>query len=163
MEKNHTSAADLFSLLTIEIFRTHVSLVSLGDSLIQDIGLTTALWQVLHIVDQEPLPVAEIARRLGITRQSVLRTVNTLKKKGFIALRDNPQHQRAKLVDPLNEGKKRLEIARTRQRDWVSKQALHMTARQLQEGITLLQSMQQCIPCEAIPLCDSPEHYKAEY
>lgn len=154
MEKHDTSAADLFSQLTIEIFRTHVSLISLGDSLIQDIGLTTALWQVLHIVDQEPLPVAEIARRLGITRQSVLRTVNTLKKKEFITLRDNPQHQRAKLVTPLTEGKKRLEIARDRQRAWVSGQTMHLTAHQLQEGITLLQNMRQYIPCENSFLCN---------
>lgn len=157
MEKHHSSAADLFSQLTIEIFRTHVCLVSLGDSLIQDIGLTTALWQVLHIVEQEPLPVAEIARRLGITRQSVLRTVNTLKIKGFITLRDNPQHLRAKLVDPLAEGKKRLEIARARQRAWVNEQAVHMTCGQLQEGITLLQNMRQYIPCAAGFWCNGSE------
>ena len=44
--------------------------------------LTPARWQVLGAVLEEPLPVAEIARRVGLTRQSVQRVANDVVAQG---------------------------------------------------------------------------------
>ncbi|MEG2171817.1 MAG: MarR family transcriptional regulator [Desulfovibrionaceae bacterium] len=126
-----------------------------GDALIQDIGLTSALWQVLHAIQDAPLPVAQIARNVGITRQSVLRTVNALKKKGLVALRDNPNHQRAKLVEMLEEGKKRLDIATARQIHMANAEAEGMDLHTLQNTIILMRSLRG----ETVPnTLNSPPH-----
>ncbi len=70
----------------------------------KELDLSSALWQVLGAIDQAPLTVAQIARNMGLTRQSVRRTVNVLREKGFVEFRDNPNHQRSKLVVLNNKG-----------------------------------------------------------
>lgn len=143
MMLEHTPKAELYTQLIVESFRLNAHFMVVGDALIQDIGLTTARWQVLHIIEMNPLPVAQIARQLNITRQSVLRTVNTLQKKGFVALRENPHHQRAKLVELLEEGKKRLDIARVRQITQANAKAECFDLGQLQETVTFMQSVRE--------------------
>lgn len=141
MKSEHSPAAALLTEFIHELFITHGYYIAMGDALIQDIGLTSALWQVLHAVHGEPLPVAQIARNVGITRQSVLRTVNTLKKKGFIELLDNPNHQRAKLVALLDEGKKRLDIAMARQITLANKQAAHIDLQHMQATVDFMRTL----------------------
>lgn len=139
MKLQHTPKAELFTQLIVESFRLNAHFMASGDALIQDMGLTSARWQVLHTIDSAPLPVAQIARQLHITRQSVLRTVNTLQKKGFVAMRDNPNHQRAKLVELLDEGRKKLEAARLRHVSWANKQAEHLDMAKLQITVEFMQ------------------------
>ena len=55
--------------------------------------------------DEVPLPVAQIARNMGLTRQSVRRTANVLKDKGFVEFQENLNHQRAKLVVLTKQGR----------------------------------------------------------
>lgn len=86
--------------LVIRIFATNGALVDTGNALVRPIGLTTAWWQVLGALGYSPvpLPVAHIARNMGLTRQSVQRVVELLLERGFVRLDANPHHQRAKLV-----------------------------------------------------------------
>ncbi len=51
-----------------------------------------------------PLPVAGIAREMGITRQSVQRIADLLVDKGLAEYRPNPAHRRAKLVAVTDAG-----------------------------------------------------------
>jgi DNA-binding MarR family transcriptional regulator len=67
--------------------------------------LTAAWWQILGAVLPEPLPVAGIAREMGITRQSVQRIADLLVERGLAEYRDNPAHRRAKLLAPTAEGR----------------------------------------------------------
>ncbi|MFC6050148.1 MarR family transcriptional regulator, partial [Methylobacterium hispanicum] len=62
-----------WSGLAIEVFRLNGDLVEGGDALVRDLGLTSARWQVLGAValSPVPLPVAHIARNMGLARQSV--------------------------------------------------------------------------------------------
>ncbi len=53
----------------------------------------------------EPLPVAGIARVMGITRQSVQRVADLLVRRGLAEYRPNPAHRRAKLLAPTQEGR----------------------------------------------------------
>ena len=71
-----------------------------GNHLVRDAGLTTAWWQVLGALGYSPvpLPVAHIARNMGLARQSVQRVVDLLEKRGLVRLEQNPHHRRAKLV-----------------------------------------------------------------
>ena len=86
--------------LVIAVFATNGCLVDAGNALVRLVGLTTAWWQVLGALgySPSPLPVAHIARNMGLTRQAVQRVVDLLVARGFVSLQTNPHHQRAKLV-----------------------------------------------------------------
>jgi DNA-binding MarR family transcriptional regulator len=59
---------------------------------------------VLGAVLETPLPVAGIARAMGITRQSVQRIADLLVDQGLAEYLPNPSHRRAKLLRPTAEG-----------------------------------------------------------
>lgn len=86
--------------LILETFRLNGRLLEAGDRLTAPFGLTSARWQVLGAAASEgrPLGVAQIARRMGLTRQAVQRVVHDLERLGFVELAENPDHKRAKLV-----------------------------------------------------------------
>lgn len=95
---------DLLSASALTAFRLNGQFLTLAERLAEPAGLTAARWQVLGAVLDEPLPVAGIARAMGITRQSVQRTADLLVADGLAGYRDNPAHRRAKLVAPTAAG-----------------------------------------------------------
>ena len=88
------------SRLTLQVFRLNGALIALGDRLVAPLGLTSARWQVLGAVAQAPegLPTVEIARAMGLARQSVQRVVDEMARAGLLSFAPNPRHKRAKLV-----------------------------------------------------------------
>ena len=98
------SEQELFSAAAITSFRLNGRFLALAEELARPAGLTAAWWQVLGAVLHEPLPVAGIARAMGITRQSVQRIADLLVGKGLAEYRRNPAHRRAKLVAVTDEG-----------------------------------------------------------
>ena len=95
---------DLLSASALTAFRLNGQFLTLAERLAEPAGLTATRWQVLGAVLDEPLPVAGIARAMGITRQSVQRTADLLVADGLAEYRDNPAHRRAKLVAPTADG-----------------------------------------------------------
>lgn len=95
---------DLFSRTALGIFRLNGQFLTVADELARPGGLTAAWWQVLGAVLREPLPVAGIARAMGITRQSVQRIADLLVRRGLAEYVPNPAHRRAKLLRPTDEG-----------------------------------------------------------
>src|SRR6187200_2405200 len=73
-----TPAGDAFSGLVIRVFRLAGTLADEGDALARPAGQTTARWQVLAAIEDEPRSVADIARALGLARQSVQRVADAL-------------------------------------------------------------------------------------
>jgi DNA-binding MarR family transcriptional regulator len=112
------------------VFRLNGHLIDAGNRLVTDIGLTSAWWQVLGALalSPVPLPVAHIARNMGLTRQSVQRVADLLMQKGLVRFAANPHHQRAKLVVLTRQGRAAVRAAEQRQRPW---------ARNLTAGLTL--------------------------
>src|SRR5262245_55844783 len=98
----------LLTDLILEVFRLNGVLLAEGDRLVADLGLTSARWQVLGAVAlaEAPMPVAWIARNMGLTRQAVQRVVNELSVEGVLDFADNPHHRRAKLVVLSDRGAK---------------------------------------------------------
>nr|WP_202122272.1 MarR family transcriptional regulator [Streptomyces sp. BA2] len=94
----------MFSRTAIGVFRLNGQLLSVADELAKPGGLTAAWWQVLGAVLREPLPVAGIARAMGVTRQSVQRIADLLVRRGLAEYVPNPAHRRAKLLRPTDEG-----------------------------------------------------------
>lgn len=93
------------SASALTAFRLNGQFFEIAEELARPAGLTAAWWQVLGAVLYEPLPVAGIARVMGMTRQGVQRIADLLVEKGLAAYQPNPAHRRAKLVAPTEEGR----------------------------------------------------------
>src|ERR671924_1493333 len=92
--------------LVLETFRLNGRLLAAGDALVADIGLTSARWQVLGAIalSPVPLPVAHLARNMGLSRQAVQRLANEMERDGLVRFAPNPHHERAKLVQLTPRG-----------------------------------------------------------
>jgi DNA-binding MarR family transcriptional regulator len=107
--------------LIVEVFRLNGLLIATADKLVSRFGLTGARWQVLGaiVMSGTPETVARLARNMGLTRQSVQRVVNEMVAEGMLAFRDNPHHQRAKLVEMTRKGEAAFAAALELQEPWV--------------------------------------------
>ena len=99
-----TTEQELLSGAALTVFRLNGQFLALAEELARPAGLTAARWQVLGAVLTTPLPVAGIARAMGITRQSVQRLADILVAEGLAEYLPNPTHRRAKLLQPTGAG-----------------------------------------------------------
>ena len=104
------------------------------------LGLSTARWQILGAMALagKPLTVAEIARNMGLQRQSVQRTVNILVDTGMVATHENPNHQRARLVSFTKKGRAAYEDTIAIQVDWANKTAADLPESELNSALQSL-------------------------
>jgi DNA-binding MarR family transcriptional regulator len=84
--------------VVLTTFRLNARLLEAAEVMAAEGGLTAAWWQVLGGVLDEPRTVAEIGRRMGMTRQGVQRVANLLVEHDLAEFRPNPAHRRAKLL-----------------------------------------------------------------
>src|SRR6266567_3393896 len=143
LTRAHTPAGKALTDLILEVFRLHGLLLAAGDRLTHPLGLSSARWQVLGALQLagEPLPVAHIARQMGLTRQSVQRTVDLLAQEGLIAFADNPHHRRAKLVDFTPRGRSIMEHVNQIQTTWANALAQGLSAPALHDALQLLETL----------------------
>jgi DNA-binding MarR family transcriptional regulator len=99
-----TRAQELLSDAALTSFRLNGQLLAVAEELARPVGLTAAWWQVLGAALGAPQSVSDIARAMGLTRQSVQRIADLLVREGLAAYAENPRHRRAKLVTPTEAG-----------------------------------------------------------
>ena len=68
----HSPGGAALTDLVLEVFRLNGRLLSAGDKLVAEAGLTSARWQVLGAIHyaSEPQTVSWLARSMGLTRQA---------------------------------------------------------------------------------------------
>ena len=137
----HSPAGAAFTALLIEVFRLNGRLLAAGDALTADLGLSSARWQVMGAVAAQPLSVAQIARAMGLARQSVQRLADALAAEGVVAYRDNPEHRRAKLVALTADGRRRLDRLNKRQVAWANETARGVPAAELKAAQAVLRRL----------------------
>jgi DNA-binding MarR family transcriptional regulator len=117
-----TPAGETLTNLVLDLFRLNSLLVTAGDRLVAQLGLTSARWQVLGtiVAADRPQPVAWLARDMGANRQNVQRIVNDLAKDGLVAFAANPHHRRAQLVVLTDKGRRAFDAAMDLQAPWVN-------------------------------------------
>jgi len=138
---SRTPSADAFTQLILETFRFNGQLLAAGDRLTKELDLSSALWQVLGAISEAPLPVAQIARNMGLTRQSVRRTANVLREKSFVEFQENPNHRRAKLVVLTKQGRNVLDQATKIQIDWSNRIAQDLSAPKLNVAKKIIRTL----------------------
>jgi DNA-binding MarR family transcriptional regulator len=129
--------------LILEVFRLNGALISAGDNLVADLGLTSARWQVLGAIALAPAAetVARLARSMGLHRQGVQRIVNELAAEGIVVLEDNPHHRRAKLVQLTKAGERLYREASQRQRPWARRLAKRLDERTINSTRIVLEAL----------------------
>lgn len=140
-ELNHHG--DLFTQLIVEIFRLNGLILEAGDRIAEPVGLTSARWQVLGIVEHEPIPVAHVARYMGLSRQTIQQTADGLAREGFITYRENPHHRRAKLMQITKKGEDALEYVREQQAAWAERVSSEQSIVGLQQAVELLRGLRR--------------------
>jgi DNA-binding MarR family transcriptional regulator len=93
-----TEAGALLTDVVLATFELYGRVLDAAQELASAGELTAAWWQVLGGVLDEPRTVAEVARRMGMTRQGVQRVADLLVDRGLAEYRTNPAHRRAKLL-----------------------------------------------------------------
>ncbi len=138
-----TPTAEALTQLILEVFRVNGDLLAAGNRLTELSGQTSARWQVLGALRNGPLPVAGIAREMGLARQSVQRTTDLLADDGVVEFLDNPAHRRAKLVRLTSQGQEVLGQISRRQVSWTNglAEALSFGERQVREALEVLRNL----------------------
>jgi DNA-binding MarR family transcriptional regulator len=75
-----------------------------GDALTRPLGQTEVRWAVMSVLSGGERTVPQVARRLGVTRQSVQRVANLLAAEGFIGRVANPDSARSPLFRLTKRG-----------------------------------------------------------
>ena len=149
-----TASGTLFSDLVIEVFRASGALLAQGDELTRPLGLTSARWQVLGVVEHGPAPVAHVARTMGLTRQSVQQTADALVRDGMITFEDNPHHRRAKLLVLTPRARQAMERLRHSQACWANETARRFTEAELDAALSVLRRLTE-LPSTATPTTEA--------
>ncbi|AGC48324.1 MarR family transcriptional regulator [Myxococcus stipitatus DSM 14675] len=145
----YTSAGSAFSDLVFEIFRNNGLILAAGERLTEPSGLTSARWQVLGVVDHESAPVANVARTIGLTRQSVQQTADALEADGLIEYQENPHHRRAKLIVMTPKGRERLREVEARQMAWANQMGGRVSVASLRAAVEALGAVREALEQES--------------
>ena len=137
----HTRAGAALTAVLVEVIRLAEFFTQTGEALAKPEGQTLARWLVLETLDGGPEPVAEIARRLRLARQSVQRVADLLERDGLLEYRTNPHHRRAKLARLTPAGRRVLRRIQRAQRDWADRHGAEVGLRDLEQATELLRSI----------------------
>ncbi|HET7869245.1 MAG TPA: helix-turn-helix domain-containing protein [Actinomycetota bacterium] len=143
MREKRTPTGAAATELILSTFRANGLLLDAGDLLSADEGLTSARWQVLGAIAlaERPLTVPQIARRMGLTRQSVHATVNRLVRDGFLELGPNADHRRSPLVGMTKQGSVKYEAIDARQVAWINRLARGIPRSDIETAVRVLDEL----------------------
>ena len=161
MNRGRTPTGEIATRLILSTFRANGLLLGAGDLLGADLGLTSARWQVLGAVAlaDRALTVPQIARRMGLTRQSVHASVNRLVHDGLLELVPNVDHRRSPLVRLSTQGGRAFEAVDALQTSWVNELVRGMSRNDLENAERVLDEL--CRRLEA-DRGDDPPHRPAD-
>lgn len=140
-----TTAGGIFGEIILEVFRLNGRLIDVGNSITAPVGQTSARWQVLGVVAGGPASVAQVARAMGLTRQSVQRTADLLAADGLVRYTDNPHHRRAKLVAMTPKGQQALDYIGRRQARWANRIGGQHDPEQMRTAASVLRRLRESL------------------
>jgi DNA-binding MarR family transcriptional regulator len=112
-----------------------------GEAVAASAGQSQARWQVLYLLADQPRTVPAVARRLGLTRQSVQRVVDLLAAEGLLSGEENPDHARSPLYALTEQGRAVLDRINAAAVAW-HEEVLHaFSAEELERGREFLRRL----------------------
>ena len=131
------AAASLIS----ETFRLHRELMRAAEALAASCGLTASRWQLLDAVAEREGTVSSLARRLGLTRQSVQRTARELEAQGYLRFTDNPDHRRAGLARLSDKGLAAVQTLAEKRSQWLAAASRGLPTANIRIGVGMLRGL----------------------
>lgn len=102
-------AVDIVPLLVADVFHLAGVFRRRGEEIARRAGRTQAEWQLLSAISDGARTVPQIARRLGLVRQSVQRTADHLESKFLVRFVPNPDHKKSTLTELTSAGRTALD------------------------------------------------------
>src|SRR5579864_3066454 len=147
--RRHISqAGEVFTSLIVPVIRLGASFSRAGESIAAAGGQTLARWLVLETVGEAPATVAQIARGLGYTRQSVQRVADLLAQDGLTQYAVNPAHQRSQLVQITPPGRKTLSSIQRAQRIWADRIGSQIGEGELRKARSVVDNLTQILKAQ---------------
>ena len=137
----HTDAGTLLTDVIIATFQLNGRLMEAAQGLAAEGGITAAWWQVLGGILDEPRTIADIGRRMGLTRQGVQRVADLLVERGLAEYRPNPAHRRAKLLACTDAGYWAIRQITLAQHPWANGVGAEVGAKNLKQTLTTMRRL----------------------
>jgi DNA-binding MarR family transcriptional regulator len=138
-------AAQRFAWLVADIYELSGELERCGETLARSVGQTGARWKVLSAGAAGNQTVAQLARRLGLARQSVQRVADALENEGLMRYEANPDHQRSPRVVLTDTGEKVLARLSTAAAQWEDPLAARLGRAELEEARNFIKALVQLV------------------
>jgi DNA-binding MarR family transcriptional regulator len=97
-------AGEILTQIVLATFQLNARLMDAAQQLATAGGITASWWQVLGGIVDQPHTLADIGRRMGMSRQGVRRVADLLVEHGLAEYRPNPAHRRANLLACTESG-----------------------------------------------------------
>jgi DNA-binding MarR family transcriptional regulator len=135
--------ATLLTEIVLLVFRVNGRLLSAGDRLVGDLGLTSARWQMLGAValSDHPRTAPLLAARMGMTRQAAQKQLDLLMEDGLVAAEANPGHARSPLYVLTRKGTSVYAATERLQAAWANRIAGSLAIRDLEIAKQLLDNL----------------------
>ena len=143
--RRNTTRADLFTNVVLHVFHVNGQLLAAGDRLVEDLGLTSARWQMLGAValSQHPQTAPQLAAHMGMTRQAAQKQLDLLLDGGLVATEDNPGHARSPLYVLTTKGTSIYAATARVQTAWADRVAANLPLRDLKTTARVLEALGQ--------------------
>jgi DNA-binding MarR family transcriptional regulator len=139
----HSAGGAAFTQLVLEVFRLNGRLLAAGDRIAVPRGLSSARWQVLGALAAGPRTAAQIARAMGLARQSVQRLVDAMRAGGILASDVNPEHARARLIALTTRGRKLYDAVMAEQAVWANATASGVGVTEIAQACRILATLRR--------------------
>jgi DNA-binding MarR family transcriptional regulator len=151
IRRDEGRADHVFTDVVFEVFRLYAGLIKAGDYMVRPIGLTSSRWQVLGSLPHNQATVSQIARYMGLQRQSVQRTVEVLRREGLVDLVDNPNHQRAKLAVLTASGWSKIREVNQIRDEWIRRSTVGIQSAEFENAYLFLRRMRKRLGGRSLP------------
>jgi len=146
-----TPAGTALTDVILTTFRLNGRLMDAAQGMAAAGELTAAWWQVIGGVLDKPRSVAEIARRMGMTRQGVQRVADLLVERELAEYRDNPAHRRAKLLACTEAGYWAVRRISLVQHPWADRVGQAVGTDELLDALTVMQRLVEILEADGRP------------
>jgi DNA-binding MarR family transcriptional regulator len=134
--------------LIVPVIRLEAYFSRAGETIATSGGQTLARWLVLETVGEAPATVAQIARGLVYTRQSVQRVADLLEQDGLTQYALNPAHQRSQLVRITSLGRKTLSTIKHAQRVWADRVGSEIGEAELRQASSVVDNLTRILKAQ---------------
>ncbi|HYN51910.1 MAG TPA: helix-turn-helix domain-containing protein [Thermoleophilaceae bacterium] len=144
-----TAAGSALTDLILATFRLNGRLMDTAQAMAAEGHITAAWWQVIGGVLDEPRTVADVGRRMGMTRQGVQRIADLLVDRGLAEYRPNPAHRRAKLLACTEAGYWAVRRISLAQHPWADRVGSAVGTDELRAALDTMQRLTRVLESEA--------------